>query len=45
MAQPGLQIVAGLKVTVPHHARDMAEGTLHAIPREAGIDVDGFLNA
>jgi len=35
----------GRKVTVPHHARDMAEGTLHAILREAGIEVDNFLRA
>jgi predicted RNA binding protein YcfA (HicA-like mRNA interferase family) len=33
------------KVTVPHHARDMAEGTLRAILREAGIDVQDFLKA
>lgn len=33
----------GRKVTVPHHARDMAEGTLRAILREAGIEVDEFL--
>jgi len=35
----------GRKVTVPHHARDMAEGTLRAILREAGIGVDDFLTA
>lgn len=35
----------GRKVTLPHHARDMAEGTLRAILREAGIDVDDFLRA
>jgi predicted RNA binding protein YcfA (HicA-like mRNA interferase family) len=35
----------GRKVTVPHHAREMAEGTLHAILREAGIDIEDFLNA
>jgi len=35
----------GRKVTVPHHARDMAEGTLRAILREAGIGVDDFLKA
>jgi len=28
--------VAGRKATLPHHARDMAEGTLRAILREAG---------
>ena len=35
----------GRKVTFPHHARDMAEGTLRAILREAGIDVEAFLSA
>jgi predicted RNA binding protein YcfA (HicA-like mRNA interferase family) len=34
---------SGRKVTVPHHAKDMAEGTLRAILRESGIDVDEFL--
>jgi predicted RNA binding protein YcfA (HicA-like mRNA interferase family) len=33
------------KVTVPHHAKDMAEGTLRAILREAEIDTDVFLQA
>ena len=33
----------GRKVTVPRHSRDMAEGTLRAILREARIDVDDFL--
>jgi predicted RNA binding protein YcfA (HicA-like mRNA interferase family) len=33
----------GRKVTLPHHARDMAEGTLRAILHEAGIDVEEFL--
>ena len=33
----------GRRVTVPHHARDMPEGTLRAILREAQIDVDDFL--
>ncbi len=37
--------VTGRKVTLPHHARDMAEGTLRAILREAGIEVDEFLKA
>jgi predicted RNA binding protein YcfA (HicA-like mRNA interferase family) len=36
---------SGRKVTLPHHARDMAEGTLRAVLREAGISVDDFLNA
>lgn len=35
----------GNKVTVPHHSKDMAEGTLRAILREAGIDVEDFLGA
>jgi predicted RNA binding protein YcfA (HicA-like mRNA interferase family) len=35
--------VTGQKVTLPHHSRDMAEGTLRAVLREAGIDVDAFL--
>ena len=35
---------SGRRVTVPHHSRDMAEGTLRAILREAGIDVEEFLN-
>ena len=35
----------GHKVTLPHHGREMAEGTLRAILREAGIDIDGFLKA
>ena len=36
---------SGQKVTVPHHARDMAEGTLRAILREGQIDIDAFLKA
>lgn len=35
----------GRKVTIPHHPGDMAEGTLRAILREAGIDVRSFLGA
>jgi predicted RNA binding protein YcfA (HicA-like mRNA interferase family) len=35
----------GRRVTLPHHARGMAEGTLRAILREAGIDVDDFVRA
>jgi predicted RNA binding protein YcfA (HicA-like mRNA interferase family) len=35
----------GRKVTLPHHSREMSEGTLRAILREAGIDVDSFLEA
>lgn len=37
--------VTGRKVTIPHHSGDMAEGTLRAILREAGIAVEYFLNA
>lgn len=33
----------GRKVTLPHHDGDMAEGTLRAVLREAGIDVREFL--
>ena len=35
----------GRKVTIPHHSGDMAEGTLRAILREAGISVESFLKA
>lgn len=35
----------GRKVTLPHHAREMAEGTLRKVLREAGIDVPDFLRA
>ena len=35
----------GRKVTIPHHSTDLAEGTLRAILREAGIDVNDFLRA
>ncbi len=35
----------GRKVTIPHHPRDMPEGTLRAILREAGIAVKEFLKA
>ncbi len=35
----------GRKVTLPHHARDLAEGTLRAVLREAGINVEEFLKA
>ena len=33
----------GRKVTLPRHSGDMAEGTLRAILREAGIEVRDFL--
>ena len=35
--------LTGHKVSLPRHSRDMAEGTLRAILREAGIDVESFL--
>jgi len=34
----------GRRVTLPHHARDFAEGTLRAVLREAGIAPEHFLN-
>jgi predicted RNA binding protein YcfA (HicA-like mRNA interferase family) len=37
--------VTGRKATLPHHARDLAEGTLCAVLREAGVDLDRFLEA
>ena len=37
------QASTGRKVTLPHHARDMAEGTLRAVLREAGIEPEKFL--
>jgi predicted RNA binding protein YcfA (HicA-like mRNA interferase family) len=36
---------SGRKITIPHHASDMAEGTLRAILREAEIPVNDFLRA
>jgi len=38
-------IKTGRKVTLPRHARDIAEGTLRSILRGAGIDEDEFLKA
>ena len=38
-------VSTGRKLTIPHHSRDMAEGTLRAVLREAGIDVEDFLRA
>ena len=38
-------LATGRKVTLPHHDREMAEGTLRAILREARINLDDFLNA
>jgi predicted RNA binding protein YcfA (HicA-like mRNA interferase family) len=37
--------ITGLRTTIPHHATDLKEGTLRAILRQAGIDVDVFLKA
>lgn len=37
--------VTGRKVTLPHHSRDIAEGTLRAILREAGISAEDFLKS
>ncbi|MBV8205902.1 MAG: type II toxin-antitoxin system HicA family toxin [Acidobacteria bacterium] len=39
------QAATGRKVTLPHHAKEMAEGTLRAILREAGIGIEDFLKA
>jgi predicted RNA binding protein YcfA (HicA-like mRNA interferase family) len=36
-------VATGRKVTLPRHSGDMAEGTLRAVLREAGIGVDDFL--
>ena len=36
-------VETGRKVTVPRHSGDMAEGTLRAVLREAGIEVQDFL--
>ncbi|MEO6939428.1 MAG: type II toxin-antitoxin system HicA family toxin [Candidatus Kapaibacterium sp.] len=33
----------GRKVVLPHHSKEMAEGTLRAILREANIEVEDFL--
>ena len=37
--------VSGRKVSIPHHAREMAEGTLRKILREAGITPEAFLKS
>jgi predicted RNA binding protein YcfA (HicA-like mRNA interferase family) len=36
---------SGRKTTLVNKARDIPEGTLRAVLREGGIDVDEFLNA
>ena len=38
-----LNPVTRLKTTIPHH-REIKEGTLRNILKQAGIDVDDFLN-
>jgi predicted RNA binding protein YcfA (HicA-like mRNA interferase family) len=38
-------VESGFVILVPHHSRDMPEGTLRSILREGGIDVDEFLRA
>ena len=35
----------GGKFTLPRHSRDMVEGTLRAVLREARVNVDDFLAA
>lgn len=35
--------ITGRKVTIPHHSKDIAEGTLQAILKETGIEVEDFL--
>lgn len=37
--------ITGRKVTIPHHAKEMPEGTLRAILRETEIDIEDFLKA
>jgi predicted RNA binding protein YcfA (HicA-like mRNA interferase family) len=36
---------SGRRTTIPHHRRELREGTVRAILREAEIEVDDFLNA
>jgi predicted RNA binding protein YcfA (HicA-like mRNA interferase family) len=36
---------SGRRTTVPHHRREIPEGTLRSILRQGEIDVDEFLNA
>lgn len=38
-------VETGRKVTLPRHPGDVAEGTLRAVLREAGIEVAHFLAA
>jgi predicted RNA binding protein YcfA (HicA-like mRNA interferase family) len=35
----------GLVILVPHHSRDMPEGTLRFILKQAAIEVEDFLRA
>ena len=37
--------VTGRFTTIPNHPGDMPEGTLRAIPRQADVTPDDFLNA
>jgi predicted RNA binding protein YcfA (HicA-like mRNA interferase family) len=37
--------ITNLYTTVPNHPADMPEGTLRAILRQAGVDVNDFLRA
>ena len=39
------ELPEGRYTTVPNHPGDMPEGTLRAILKQAGIDVDDFLRA
>ncbi len=34
---------AARRATVPYHNKDLKKGTLHAIVKQAGLDVDEFL--
>ena len=38
-------VKTGRKTTLPRHSKDIPEGTLRAILRVAGIDVEEFLSA
>jgi predicted RNA binding protein YcfA (HicA-like mRNA interferase family) len=35
--------VSGRRIVIPRHSKPVAEGTLRAILRQAGIEVDDFL--
>ena len=38
-------VLTGRRVTLPCHPGDLPEGTLRAILRQGGVDVDDFLKA